>query len=93
MKYYSEEIVKKIIKDAMDYAMTISSSVPLDISNYPSIEIKEPHGRCIEADPLMTRFNSKQYEAEMNGSHAKAKAYSASSFFVCFAPTILEASK
>lgn len=52
MKYYSDEIVKQIIKDTMRYTMTISQSVPMSAEHYPSIEIPDKHGRLIDAVAL-----------------------------------------
>ena len=49
MKYYSEEVVKKIITDAMRYGMEISQSVPMSADSYPSFEIPDKHGRIIDS--------------------------------------------
>ena len=89
MRYFSEETVRQIIKDAMEYGMRISQTQPMDIESYPSIEIKEPHGRCIDADELekvvekMVICDSYEYTI----AHEMVKK------LLKMAPTVLEAAE
>ena len=85
MKYYSETDVKEMIDYAIAYGTDITNYCP-SLDDYPSIEIKEPHGRLIDADALKRRM----IELLNHG-------YSFD-FIGCFGlidqvPTILEASK
>lgn len=57
MRYYSEAVVKKIVKDAMDYSMTISQSIPMSIEDYPSIEIQGSHWKIGDLGLLKEDFD------------------------------------
>lgn len=74
MKYYSEESIRLWQRD-------FDSS----LDDYPCIEIKEPHGRLIDADTLMKKVR----ETADFPSYEWCKAIE------CLeeAPTVLEASK
>ena len=45
MKYYSEDTVKGLLEQ-------LDSHFVKYLDSMPSIEIKEPHGRCIDVDAL-----------------------------------------
>ena len=60
MKYYSEDIVREMVKEAEDIAYARSLGVktePLNIEDYPSIEIPDEHGRLIDANQLQEVLN------------------------------------
>lgn len=59
MRYYNEETVRQIVKDAMEYGMTISQTIPMDIKHYPNIEIKEPHGDLKDINKIIQWLNRK----------------------------------
>ena len=90
MRYYSEETVKKIVKDAMDYSMMISQCIPMSIETYPSIDISEPYGRLGDLDKLKSQIIKKRYEKP---SRMREKHYNEVLDILYEAPTILEASK
>jgi len=51
MKYYSENIVREMVKEAEDIAYMRSLGVktePLNIEDYPSIELPDEHGDLVE---------------------------------------------
>jgi len=52
MKYYSEETVKEIIEDTVNATLHICKPK----NDYPCIEIKEPHGRLIDADEVLDKI-------------------------------------
>jgi len=95
MKYYSEETVKKIVKDAMNYGMTISSSVPMDINNYPVIEIKEPHGDLIDRNEVkkLTTILVQEFEKHYGIDVTEDFLRMAYEKTIENAPTVVEASK
>lgn len=41
MRYYDEVTVRKIVRDAMNYGVVVSQSIPMGIESYPNIEIQE----------------------------------------------------
>lgn len=52
MKYYSEEIVKKIIAHA-EYNGTFCIQEPINLETYSSIELPDKYGDLIERDKLL----------------------------------------
>ena len=54
MKYYSEDTVKEIIKDTVNATLHICK--PKEV--YPCIEIKEPHGRLVQAEDVKNILRS-----------------------------------
>ena len=89
MKYYSETDVKEIIDYAIAYGTDITNYSRPSLDDYPSIEIKEPHGRLIDADELekvtenMPVCDSYEYTI----AHERMKS------LLKIAPTVLEASE
>lgn len=59
MKYYDEDTVYELMSAAEESATAYEFGVhkSVDIKDYPSIEIKEPHGRLIDADTLADDFS------------------------------------
>lgn len=60
MKYYSEDIVREMVKEAEEIECSRSWGVktyPLDINDYPSIEIPDEHGMVVDADQLQKVLN------------------------------------
>lgn len=91
MKYFSEDIVREMVKEAEDIAFVRSCGVktaPLDIEDYPSIEIPDEHGRIIDAGPLEKLYDN--LEAD-NGIYMEDAGETLQR--ILDAPTILEASK
>ena len=81
MKYYSENTVRGIIKGVAHTALEQSENyADAILQNLQCIEIKEPHGRLIDADNV----SSQDIEfCSTNDRH----------FVVIHSPTIIEASK
>ena len=75
MKYYSEETVKRLLENKVYHTL----------KECPSIEIKEPHGRCIDADS----FKSKLIRARDADSPNKEKTYNKALDILWDAPTVL----
>ncbi len=91
MKYFSEDIVREIVKEAEDIAFARSLGVKtksLDIEDYPSIEIPDEHGRIIDAGPLEEYYDN--LEAD-NGIYMEDAGETLNT--ILDAPTLLEANK
>lgn len=86
MKYYSEETVKGLLEQ-------MDSHFVKYLENLPSIEVNEPHGRCIDADVLLQKNTLIERNVERKG--VVYKQYDS----VVFAdeiedvPTVLEATE
>lgn len=93
MKYYSEEVVKKIITDATDAmrcGMEISRNVPISSNRYPSIEIPDKHGRIIDekwVELYILKYFPVEFPNEME------KVYKLLKLALEDVPTVLEASR
>ena len=89
MKYYSEEVVKKIITDATDAmrcGMEISRNVPISSNRYPSIEIPDKHGDIKDTKDILDRLAIKP-------THDAVSTLLSIQAAVDESPTIIEASK
>ena len=93
MRYFSEETVRQIVKDAMEYGMTISQTLPMDIGHYPNIEIKEPHGRCIDADECGKVLLDKYTEGLGKWDELYRAGYRYALKYFSQAPTVLGATE
>ena len=88
MKYYSEDTVKGLLEQ-------MDSHFVKYLDNLPSIEVKEPHGRCIDADFAITQ--EKNYYCKdcnnWNGIRCKTCEHDWIMMVLDDAPTVIEASK
>lgn len=94
MKYYSEDTVRRIIRIVAHTALEqLSLYADNVLQKQPSIEIKEPHGRLVDADQLKQKTQSwtigrrDDFYSLVINANATIKAILDS------APTVLEASK
>ena len=93
MRYYSENTVRNIIKGVAHTALEQSVNfADVILQNHQSIEISEPHGRCVDADAIVSKCEfwsmsrgDKYFELRISNEIVKA--------FLKDAPTIIEASK
>lgn len=81
MKYYSEETVKGLLEQ-------LDSHFVKYLENLPCIEIKEPHGRCVDADKMFSMLKN----ACCTDSLADTIARDILEGLIKNAPTIIEAS-
>ena len=94
VKYYSEDTVRRIIRIVAHTALEqLSLYADNVLQKQPSIEIKEPHGRLVDADQLKQKTQSwtigrrDDFYSLVINANATIKAILDS------APTVLEASK
>ena len=93
MRYYSEDTVRDIIEGVAHAALEQSGNyADVILQNHKSIEISEPHGRCVDADAIVSKCEfwsmsrgDKYFELRISNEIVKA--------FLKDAPTIIEASK
>lgn len=93
MKYYTEESVRKIALEAEKIAFSRQCGVKtkaLEISDYPSIEIPDNHGRIVD-EKWVELYILKYFPAEF--PNEMEKVYKLLKLALKDVPTILEASK
>ena len=61
MRYYSENTVKGLLKQLDAHFVKYLESLP-------SIEIKEPHGRCVDIDRMISDGRSKSFPIDIQSS-------------------------
>ena len=87
MKYYSENTVKGLLEQ-------LDSHFVKYLDNLPSIEVKEPHGMCIDADKLTDTIvrcikdAEKEYPEE--DFELVKMVYESCLYHIAEAPTILK---
>jgi len=91
MRYYSEDTVRDIIKGVAQALEQSGNYADVILQNHQSIEIREPHGRCVDADAIVSKCEfwsmsrgDKYFELRISNEIVKA--------FLKDAPTVLEAS-